>query len=351
MISSCILRTGLLICAKQKGLLFLLALLILFPVTKGIAQNITTNAYSTAALIVSSYRGLTSFQNTNVQFDLNSNNLNVQNWSLLVRSNGPIKNSRGITIDPSKLSIRINEIKGNGPTIQQIGASVVPIPLSLVNVPVFQNAKAPLYTGPYEYYKQFIISFDVILAGGEYLTALKSYETFYINLSFSLVDANKKVISTSNMGIPTQIYPLDSPPVEAVYGIAVNSNASVGVLEFKSISDYVNGVSQTYVDGLSVISSTPYEVQVRTLSSNFESGTNRLPVSTVKLQISDRNNASTGGTVTLSESQQTIFNATNSGTQPRLFNLRYYTTPNDQRLIQSKSSDYRAIVTYTLIPR
>src|SRR5690606_8492737 len=112
---------------------------------------------------------------------------------------------------------------------------------------------------------------------------------------------------------------------EPVYSIQVNSNAVNGNLEFKSISDYVNGVSQTYTNGLSVVSNTPYALQVKAQSSAFASLNNSIPLNTVSLNLKAANNNSVAGTVQLSNAEQTIIGSViNSGTQPRAFDIRYF---------------------------
>ena len=146
-----------------------------------------------------------------------------------------------------------------------------------------------------------------------------------------------------------QIQPNDSPPNEPSYGIQVNGNAREGLLEFRSISDFVNGVSITYKDGLSISSNTPYAVQVKTLTSNFESGNNVLPVNIVSLNIKSSDN-SINGNVVLSESTQTVFTGINKSKQ-NLFDIRYYTQPNDERLLKVNPDNFRTTLVYTLIPQ
>src|SRR5690606_1147160 len=116
----------------------------------------------------------------------------------------------------------------------------------------------------------YIFTFDIIIAGGSYLQALKTYSQYELGLTFTILKANDEVLSQSSSNINMQIFPEDTPPTEPTYGIQVNGNAREGLLEFKTISDYANGVSQIYQNGLSIISNTPYVVQVRSQSVNFE---------------------------------------------------------------------------------
>ena len=299
---------------------------------------------------LSSYAGSTTFNAFRFSINIRGNNINYPNWSLVVRANPPISNSEGKTFDPSKISIRINQISG-GPTLADVGASKTPIPLSFNDVYIVNRSKFPLKNGSDEYYKKYTFDFDILIAGGSYLEALKTWEQYRMFLTFSVLGANDKVITQSSSDVGMQIYPDDMPPSEPTYGIEINSNARNGLLEFKTMTDYVNGVEQTYQNGLSVTSTTSYAVQVRSLKNNFEADANTLPVSTVSLEIKDPNNSGVGGTKPLSENDQTIFRATNPNKKARLYNIRYFTQPNDERMIYAKPASYETTLVYTLVPQ
>ncbi len=334
---------------KVFSLIFSFAVIILSG-QQSYAQKIETST-STDYTQVKSYLGITS-PAFRLQVAISPNNVNFPNWALMVRVNGPIKNGEGKEIEPRKISIRIKSITGDGPTIQQLGIQNNPIPLSQVNQPIVQSSLWALSTGPNNYYRQFLITFDIIIAGGSYLENLKTYNAYTIGLTFSILDRNSSSLSQSSGSAGIQIVPEGTPPVDPVYSIQVNSNANNGLLEFKSISDYVNGVSQIYTNGLSVISSTPYALQVKAQSSAFESLESSIPLNTVSLNLKAVNNSSVAGTVQLSNAAQTIINSViNSGTQARAFDIRYFTSPSDTRLQNAKPDMYRATLIYTLIPQ
>jgi hypothetical protein len=274
--------------------------------------------------------------------------LNIANWSLKVRVIQNI-NYQGKVFDLSKIRIKINKITGDGYTLQSIGTSNPEIPLSLADVFIIQNSKMPINESGY---KQIYFSFDIYVVGGAYLQDFKSWDNHPFNLVFSLEATSGPISSSQTSGSFLRINPSGTPPVDPVYSIQVNnSNASNGLLEFKSIDDYVNGVSQTYTNGLSLISSTTYALQVKAQTSAFESATNSIPIGIVSLNLKDPN-SSLEGTVVLSNTVQTVINnASNNGTQARNFNIRYFTTPNDQRLQNAKPDTYRATLLYTLIPQ
>lgn len=318
------------------------------------AQITLNNGGGTGYMSVQTYNGVEFKSHYILQIDINGTNQNLANWELVVRVDRPIRNSEGKTLDPSKVSLRLNSISGNGaPTIQDIGATIRPIPLSLAETPIIENSRAQLATGPTEYHKQIRISFDIIIAAGSYLEALKSWQNYNMNLLFSLRKNSKQVVSQTIREFQMQIYPAGVPPIDPVtpqLGIQVNSSARNGLLEFKSISDYVNGVSQSYERGLSITSNTPYSLQVKAVSANLVSNNNTLPINTVSLSIQETDNPAVGGVIILSENNQTVFNALNTGTQARLFDIRYFTNPNDQRMLNAKPANYQTTLTYTLIP-
>lgn len=301
---------------------------------------------------VDSYNGKIAQGVFTYTLNLSGRNFNHNNWSMMVRA-PYITNIAGKTIDPSRISIRLNRITG-GPSIQDIGANQTPIPLSYNDQYLFEKTSYPL-KHKWGEDRQYVFEFDIIVSGGAYLEDLKNFWLrYWLNLEFTVELNNGQRITDANATSWMKIYPTDIPPSGPTYGIEVNSNAKNGLLEFKSVTDYVNGVEQVYENGLSVISDTPYQVQVRSLTSNFEADNNlTLPISTVRLQIQDPKNSGVGGTIILSENLQTVFSATNqgSGNKPRDFNLRYFTQPNDERMINAKPASYKTTLMYTLMPQ
>jgi hypothetical protein len=340
---------------KNRLLVVVLAFII---VSLFITENLTAQVTSEAN---SNWIGLTSYSGfTKVnafRFSININHtqpVDYPNWSLLVRVNSPITNGQKTFNDPSKISIRLNSISGiNYPTIAQVGASQTPIPLSFNDQYIIQSSNHPLQTDATQagWYKKFTFDFDIIIAGGSYLENLKTYTAYIMNLTFSVLSESGQLLSQQTPQVQMQIAPEGTPPSGPTYGIEVKSNARNGLLEFKTITDYVNGVSQTYDNGLSIVSTTSYAVQVRSLKTNFESGSNTLPVNAVSLEIKDPNNSGVGGTIPLSENAQTVFSTTNLNNQARLFNIRYFTQPNDERMLQAKPASYETTLMYTLVPQ
>src|SRR5690606_30116198 len=139
-------------------------------------------------------------------------------------------------------------------------------------------------------------------------------------------------------------HPNDLPPTGPTYSIQINGNANDASLDFNSIAHYANGVSKTYTNGLSVNSSTNYAIQVRTLTPNFQATNTSVPVSTVRLNLKQVGSIREQ-TVTLSPVLQTVIgNLPPSGSQAHQFNIRYFTQPNDARLLNAKPDTYTATI-------
>lgn len=311
--------------------------------------QITTNAWA-QHISIDNYANKVNLKEFSLQVNIKTNNVNISDWGLQVKVLGDIRNSEGKVFDHSKLKIRVNDVTSPGPTKAQLGSLEEPV-LSQQSRVIIPKALAPIFTTSQEYYKQFVITFDILIEGGAYLQALTSENHYPLNLAFSIVKNNVS-ISTATTTDQIHVHPSGTPPLAPVYSIQINNNASNGLLEFRSISDYVNGVSQTYGNGLTVISSTPYALQVKAQTSAFESLNNSLPLNTVSLNLKAVNNTSVTGTVPLSNAAQTIINSVmNTGTQPRAFDIRYFTSPNDTRLQNAKPDTYKTTLIYTMIPQ
>lgn len=335
---------------KFLSLSILFILLVLFCTDKLSAQ-VTSQAHSDW-IQVTSYKGSVTPNAFTYRLHIRGEDTEYDDWAMKVRANPTIRNSEGKTIDPSKISIQLKRVVG-GPSLNDLEAIKKPIPLSYNDQYIIREADEDL-EAENEYYEQWAFEFDIIVEGGAYLDALKSWQQYSMSLTFSVWDEKGRTITEADASIFMQIYPTDMPPFEPTYGIEVNANARNGLLEFKSVTDFVNGVEQTYENGLSIISKTDYQVQVRSLTNNFEADNGMtLPISTVSLQIQDPQKSSVGGTIVLSENSQTVFNATNpgNGKKARDFNLRYFTKPNDERMINAKPASYRTTLMFTLMPQ
>jgi len=286
-----------------------------------------------------------------VQISLEGNNKTYPNWSLATVLNQQITNSEGKTLPYNKIKLKLSAI--NGATFQQIGSGTTPVPLNSPGIQalLISSSNYPLSNHQDEFYKNIVITIDVILEGGSYLDALKTWQAYSINLAFVLLDNNGTELGRSSAVNGMQIRPDGNYTTPASYGIQIQNNARSGLLELKTMADYTNGASVSYTDGLTVTAATPYAIQVRTSSANFTAGNNSLPVSVVNLQLSAGSSA--GATVALSETSQTIGTGGSSTTnaQAYRYNLRYFTKANDNRLMNAVPNNYSGILIYEIIPQ
>jgi hypothetical protein len=287
-----------------------------------------------------------------VQLDVLGILRNYPNWSLGMILLQPITNSEGKTFPFTKLKLKLSAV--NGTTFQQIGSGTTPIPLSTPGTQslLINSSKYALSTEWYEFYKSIVFTVDLVLEGGTYMDALKSWQAYSLNIAFVLLDRNGNELGRSSAVNGMQIRPDGSYQSPASYGIQVQDNARSALLELKTMNDYANGASVSYANGLSVTAATPYAIQVRMGSANFSSGKNSLPVSVANLNLIPATGG-TGGSITLSETAQTILNggAMTSSSQLYRYNVRYFTKANDARLNNAVPDSYSGLVIYEIIPQ
>lgn len=287
-----------------------------------------------------------------VQITLEGNNKSYSNWSLGAILNQPITNPEGKTLPYSKIKLRLSAV--NGATFQQIGSGTTAVPLSAPgNTALLINtSNYTIRNGPYDFYSQIIFTVDVIIEGGTYVDALKTWQSYSLNLAFNLLDSRKAELSRASAINGIQIRPDGTYTPAATYAIQVQDNARSGLLELKTMNDYVNGASVTYSNGLIVTAATPYAIQVRTNSANFVAGSKTLPVSVVNLQLSSAT-SSAAVTVPLAATAQTIGQGSTSTTNAvgYKYHIRYFTKANDSRLINAVPDTYSGILVYEIIPQ
>ncbi|SES12076.1 hypothetical protein [Pedobacter rhizosphaerae] len=287
-----------------------------------------------------------------IQITLEGNNRNYPNWSLGAILNQPITNSEGKTLPYGKIKLKLSAV--NGATFQQIGSGTTAVPLSAPGntALLINSSNYALKNSNSDYYSQIIFTVDVILEGGTYLDALKTWQAYSLNLAFTLLDNRGAELSRSSATNGMQIRPDGTYTTPASYGIQVQNDAKSGLLELKTMNDYLNGASVTYTNGLTVTAATPYAIQVRSSSANFMAGSKALPVSVVNLQLSSASGSSSI-TIPMAETAQTIGNGgtTTTSAVNYKYHIRYFTKANDSRLINAVPDTYSGIIIYEIIPQ
>ena len=347
---------------KNRIILFILAFVAIGLINKGqlSAQGITATANNTGWINVNSYNG--KIQENIFYLRINiAEKIKYPDWSLMVRASSAIKNSENKTIDPSKISIRLNRIE-QGPTLGQIGVSTDPIPLSLSDKFILEESNIPLERNlEYTNSHQWVFAFDIIVVGDEglnYMEVLKGYNDFMLNLTFTVVAANKSVLAEPDAGVVLRIYPQDTPPSGPNFGFEVNANAT---LDFNTPEQYTREVGNDPNNSwINVISkNSGYVINVKTNNPNFElirndsgvSGDATIPVNVVNVEMQSAGNGTSQGPKTLSSTiAQTLFIGTQNN-NPQKLPVRYFITKTEAEKLATKTSgEYRAILTYTLEP-
>jgi hypothetical protein len=149
---------------------------------------------------------------------------------------------------------------------------------------------------PQDGYHQLLLDLQLQVQGGVYLKQIPRWSTVFLTVEYKLYRSplnTEDWVFVALVGRSTSfqvnIDP-NSPGPSPVSSISVTPDV---LLEFNSISDYMNGVTKTYTEGLKVSSTVNYEVRVKSLKDKFESTTTTktLPLDMVSLQLSGVNGA------------------------------------------------------------
>jgi hypothetical protein len=191
---------------------------------------------------------------------------------------------------------------------------------------------------PQDGYHQLLLDLQLQVQGGVYLKQIPRWSTVALTVEYNLY---RRVVNTHVWGSPiatllastsfqVNIDP-NSPGPSPVSSISVTPDV---LLEFNSISDYMNGVTKTYTEGLKVSSTVNYEVTVKSLKDKFESTTTTktLPLDMVSLQLSGVNGAQPA--VSISTTNQLILQGTSTNGNVVEYDMIYKAKPiEDQYLI------------------
>jgi len=147
---------------------------------------------------------------------------------------------------------------------------------------------------PQDGYHQLLLDLQLQVQGGVYLKQIPRWSTVVLTVEYKLYRSplnTEDWVFVALVGRSTSfqvnIDP-NSPSPSPVSSISVTPDV---LLEFNSISDYMNGVTKTYTEGLKVSSTVNYEVRAKSQTSQFTSTTSSrtLPLDLVSLQLSGGN--------------------------------------------------------------
>lgn len=333
-----------------------LILFISFLLYSACWSQVTLNPHNTGFLPVSSYSGATINNLINVRIHLNdSNGTQMKQWSLTYRVVGSITNGAE-NFPLEKLNFRFNSLDAtapfpngnNAPTAQNLRLITGQLPFSTIESFFVQNSPYNLEVNGYAYLN---LKYDVTAEGGAYLEKYKSWANYKVNLIVEIRNRKNEIMHSQPVSFDMQVYPNDSPPQTPTYGLQFDPSAKTVLLEFKTASDYANGVTKTQTKAFSTFSNTPYVIRVNTLTGNLTSTTNKtLPVSAVQLSVRDNQTQAVKGTVSLSSAQQNIITST-AHSANKFFDTVYSTNAGDTTFLNKSSEQYSGTLVFTMIPQ
>ena len=325
------------------------------------AQNLTFEYQSSQNYLqINSYSGNTAEHAYVVKFTANTSSLNVPFWKISVRLAQPITNGN-LTFPANKISLQPTgtegqTVPGSIPTIGQIG---MPLNVTLQEgneVFLVPQSNAPLYVNTTQsgYYFNFHLKFRMVVEGGAYLAQFPTWTNFYANLIFTAYDQHNNIIGTIEpgpwnfqIGNITGTIPTPTPQ----FSIAIDGSASNALLEFKTKSDYINGVSVSYPNALVVNANTDYQVRVKSIYGSFTSNNDALPLDIIQLHLTPSNdNTATVYPIWLSTNHQKIASGNSTQGAPTFFDINYASKSNNADLITSQSGQYSTTLVYEITP-
>lgn len=341
---------------NSKKFLFLLLL-----ISVNCFSQVTYTSWVNSYLQINSYSG-----NTNPDaytFTLAGNGkFNIPRWRVSMRLKQPIISNDGkYTMPANKISFQPVSSSGQAypdpvPTIPQIGMPLNVFLQEGQEVFLVPQSNAPLNNQPVQPngYYNLQLKYSMNVAGGSYLGSYPSWITFTAPVQFTAYDQYNNIIGKMDHNFQFQIGTLSGTPTEIPeLSLKFSANATNGSLEFKSMEDYVKGVSIIYTNALIVSSNTNYQIKLKSLQGQFNSPTgNSIPLETVKMILSPvAENKGNVYPVSLSASPQLIATGGSTKGSNVYYDIKYSTNANDERLINARMEEYTTTLQYEIIPQ
>ena len=331
---------------------------IVFVFTKA---QVTFTSWSQNHLPINSYNGAnyTDFLTATLA---GNGDINVPNWKISIRLTQPITSANGqYTMPANKVSFQPNSTIGQAYPNPIPGFSAIGSPLSVTlqesgECFLVPQSNAALYNAPISInaYYNLQLRYNVTIMGGAYLGTYPSWTSFLAPVEITAYDGNNNVIGKINHIFDFFVGKLSgTPPITQEMSLQVNMNATNSLLEIKSMQDYNNGTSVTYPSGLKVNSNTNFQIKVRSLNSHLQSNSgNSIPVGSVHIRLQpltpDNQEISP---IRLSVNSQTLAKGNVSQTTNYTYDIKYYTLPEDEQLINAKPEDYSTTLQYEITPQ
>lgn len=329
-----------------------LFLLFFITIVKLSGQNF--DGWGNTHINVSSYDGTVSPGALTLRIDYTGNYLYEPNWKLSVKVKDPLRTGNThfpmekFLIVPVRTEGQANN-PGPLPTIQQIG---MPSPIALNNIAevfLVPTSNVPLKNvSQWSSYYSLQLIYNIIISGGGYLQNYHNKQ-YRGTLLFTLYRQDNTPIGSKELPFTIQIGKITGTPTPE-YSISFTTEASNAQIEYKSMADYVNGTSVTYPNGLTVSTTTDYQVTVRSVETSFNSASgNTLPLDVVKLHFLGASRGTVP--VALSSTMRTVMQGPSTGGIAETYDVIYSTDPNDTRLMDVSSDQYSTQLMFEITPR
>lgn len=325
------------------------------------AAQVSFTSWVNSYLQINSHNGNSNPDAYTVTFAANGN-LNMPNWKLSARLKQNIVSEDGkFTIPSNKISFQPISTSGQSypnpiPSISQIGAPPNVFLQENSETFLIPNSNVALYNKPQKSggYYSLQLKYGITIQGGSYLGNIPAWTKFIVPVEFTAYDQYNAVIGKMSHNFQFHIGNItDAPPPSDQLTLKVNMNAANGVLEFKTMQDYNNGTSVTYTDGLLVTSSSNFQIKVRSLQNDLQSAAgNSIPVDVIHLTLVASSTTNQRiFPIVLSSANQTLAQANSANNMSYRYDIKYFTLPQDVRLINAKSDDYTTTLQFEITPQ
>ncbi|MCU7613146.1 hypothetical protein N0B16_01750 [Chryseobacterium sp. GMJ5] len=332
----------------------------LFFIYSSAFAQISFTSWINSYLQIDSYSGNTNPDAYTVTFAGNGN-INIPNWKLSARLLQNITSSDGkFTIPANKISFQPISSTGQAypnpvPSLSQIGAPLNVLLQQNSEVFLIPQSNAALYNVPAKPngYYNLQLKYGLTVVGGTYLGSYPAWTKFIAPVEFTAYDQYNAVIGKVTHNFQFQIGSISGTPSSAEeMSLNINMNAANGILEFKSMQDYNNGTSVIYTNGLTVNCTSNFQIKVRSLQSDLRSASGKsIPVEVIHLTLLPLTNANqTVFPIILSLANQTLAQA-NISQYSYSYDIKYFTAPQDVRLINAQPEDYSTTLQYEIMPQ
>lgn len=299
-----------------------------------------------------------------LRFQYSGTSLNIPDWKTSVRVKQVIGATDGTEVFPAdKISLRVSNTVGQAqpyhiPSVNEIGIPPLTALHESQEVFLVPQSNAPLYnSSAYNSYYDLRINFDLVIAGGAYLTGLQGgdrQKRYLLVLEFRAYGPTNELLGMEERTYTIDVFRLTGVPPANPYTIQIAGDAQHAVLELKSMADYTEGANVVYTDGLTVTSETDYQINVRAVTPAFSThGGETLPLGVVGVELLPSTDGASTPPIHLATMPQKVAEGDATVGASQRYHISYFTSPADMRLFQSESgmAEYEAILEYEIIPK